>query len=151
MNMKELLAVLIIERSNFQILHWKVKGQGFDRVHARVTNDYYETISTDIDDIAELGMRLNINPVNYLDTYRVAKAACPDIEILDAEKFYSGDEVFSKIDTILSTILDCTKKVLQESEIQYIIENVGIKSFLEGFYDKYDKEYRFLNNRRQGD
>ena len=149
MTLRNLLAILIIERSNFQVLHWKVKGHHFDNMHAKVTNDYYETISTDIDDVAEMCMRLGLNPLSYTDAYRIAKTTHPNILIVSAESDYSRDQTISMIDAILKTILQVIEGVLYSDEIQNERTNVGIKACLEGLYDKYDKEYRFLNERRK--
>lgn len=151
MTLRNLLAILIIERSNFQVLHWKVKGHHFDNMHNSVTNDYYETVSTDIDDVAEMCMRLGLNPLNYTDAYRVAKSTYPDILVVSAESDYTRDQTVSTIDVILKTILQAIEAVLYSDEIQNVRTNVGIKAYLEGLYDRYDKECRFLNERRKVD
>ena len=147
MSFKKLMAILIVQRSNFQVLHWKSIGRHFDNMHTNVTNNYYEMVSTDIDDVTECAMRLGVNPVNLVKACQIA-ASTEGVSMYSTEKDYERDEIVSLTDKSLKSILNAIADVLQEDEIQENIENVGIKAYLEGLYDKYDKEYRFLNRRR---
>ena len=140
MKLKDLLSVMIIHRSNFEMLHWKVKGQKFDSMHNTVTTNYYEMISTSIDDVAELGLRLKEKPVNYLEAYREAKRVNPNILIVDSSRDYTRDEVISTIDVILKDILASIGNVIFSDDIQNVKTNVGIKAALESMYNDYDKE-----------
>lgn len=150
MTLNELLAVLVVERSNFEVLHWKAKGRHFDNVHNNVTAGYYDMVSDDIDVVAEMGLRLNINPVNYTSAYKTAVKVCGnDLVVVSADRDYSRDQVIETTDIILKLILFCIAQTLMTDEIQKDIKNVGIKASLEGMYDKYDKECRFLNARRK--
>lgn len=149
MTLKNLLSILIIHRSNFEILHWKSKGCDFDTIHNSVTAGYYEKLSNSVDEIAEMGLRLGINPVNYLDAYREAKKINPDIIILDTSKDYNRDEVIDTTEAIFKEILTSISSVIFTDEMQNTKSNVGIKSALESMFNEYDKEYRFLNNRRK--
>ena len=149
--MRTLLSVLLIHRSNFEVLHWKAKGRHFDSMHNNVTTNYYDMISDTVDEVAELGMRMGLVPVNYLDAYREAKNCCNDIFVADASKDYSRDEIIATTDVILKNILDTLGCVLYSDTIQNERTNVGIKANLEGMYDKFDKELRFLNSRRHQD
>lgn len=148
MDFKKLIAMLIIQRSNFQILHWKVRGEDFDNMHANVTNGYYEMVSSDIDDVVEVAMRLDINPVNHIEACKIVLNDGNSNIMYPSDKDYSRDEVIVLINKSLINILSCIKDVLETDEIQNEISNVGIKSYLEALYDKYDKECRFLNRRR---
>ena len=152
MTTRELLSVMMIQRSNFEVLHWKAKGRHFDNVHNNVTTGYYEMVSDDIDTIAEMGMRMGYNPLNYITAYKVASKICGNkLEFVDANVDYSRDEIIDKTDKILQLILLCIAQVLTTDEMQNNIRNVGIKATLESMYDKYDKECRFLNARRKMD
>jgi DNA-binding ferritin-like protein len=141
----------MIHRSNFEILHWKAIGSHFDTMHVKVTSEYYEMVAKSIDKIAEMGLRLNENPVNYLDAYRVAVKTYPDILVVSGNKDYDQDAIITYTDAILKNILDAIESVLYSDEMQNTHSNVGIKSSLEAMYDMYDHEYRFLNERRKGE
>lgn len=149
MNFRTLLSILIIERSNLEVLHWKAKGVSFDTMHNNVTTNLYEKVSDDIDNIAEISMRLGMNPVNYLDAYEEISKISSDIKILSADEDYYRDDIISIISDILRVIMSSILKVLASSDIQNKPINVGIKSNLEGMFETYDKEYRFLNARRK--
>lgn len=150
MTFKKLVAMLLIQRANFQTLHWKVVGEGFDRLHNSITNDYYEMVSGDIDDVVETFMRIDINPVGYIEACKIISTLEDPAIIYSTESNYNKENVLKLTHKSLNLILDSIASVLKEDCIQNDITNVGIKAYLESLYDKYDKECRFLNRKRIG-
>ncbi len=140
--------MLIVQRSNFQTLHWKIKGDDFDNMHANVTNGYYETVSDDIDDVAEILLRRSENPVNVITACRMVIDKAGKDVLYSTENDYTRNEVIEYCAKSLSLILTEIEESLESDEIKSNIKNVGIKSYLEALYDKYDKELYFLNRRR---
>lgn len=149
MTIKDLLSVLIVERSNMQVIHWKAKGRGFDTIHNNVTSSLYDEISDDIDVVAELGMRIGVTPVNYMDALRFATKSTPSLKVYSAEEDYDRERAIELVDNSLKNIHGAILSVLTSDEIANDVQNYAIKIALEGLYEKYDKEYRFLNQRRK--
>lgn len=142
-----LFALLQLHKSNFEVLHWKCYGCDYDTLHKEVTSQFYEDFAEDADTVAENLMRQGMNPGNYFSVMRILRET-EHLDFVDDTKLYTRNEVVQKCDEILKCILEQIEKCLQTPEIKENIKNVGIKSFYEGMYDKYDKEYRFLNKRR---
>lgn len=143
-----LFAMLQLHKSNFQVLHWKSVGSEYDTMHKDVTTDYYEKLADDADVVAENLMRQGIDPGNYFSVIRILRET-NNLFFVDETKSYRREEIVAKTDEIFKILLDQIAKCLLSPEIKDDIKNVGIKSFYEGLYDKYDLEYRFLNKRRQ--
>lgn len=149
MKQRLLFALLIIHRTNFQMLHWKVCGSDFDNAHNNVTNNYYEKVTADIDDVAEMLMRQGMNPLGYYDVVKLLADSDVKKIIVDNDEDYSKKEAFQICDVILEQICEAIIGCLEdlEEENQPNI-NAGVKSYYENLLDQYDKEYRFLNKRR---
>lgn len=137
-----------IHKSDFQMLHWKTIGDGFDRFHTNITSGYYEKLDKDIDDVAEVLLRQGVNPPNYFEVVMVLNEDGEKVKSISSKKDYRKTEIISYTDMILKKILNQIIKCLDSDEIKNVKENVGIKSYYEALYNDYDKEYRFLNKRR---
>ena len=139
-----LQALFTIHSNNFRMLHWKACGENFDSAHS-IAGDYYDMVGADIDDIAEVMLRDDINPLT-LEECLDAKHDM-NISILDVkgDADYTKSEIIRFSGRILSDILNGILETLEEYQDD---RHVGIKSYLEGLYDKYDKEANYLNKRR---
>ena len=146
MNLKVFLAQLTLYESNFRVLHWNSTGNGFDRAHL-AAGDYYEMVADDIDVIAEYLGRLDIFPANIIEAVHIIEQAEETFTVIPTNKLYTKEEVFKYIDTLLGSIKHSIELLLDTDEIKDM-SNVGIKAALEGLHDKYDKEHRYLNKRR---
>ena len=144
----KLFALMQIHKSDFQMLHWKTIGDGFDRFHTNITSGYYEKLDKDIDDVAEVLLRQGVNPPNYFEVVMVLNEDGEKVKFISSKKDYRKTEIISYTDMILKKILNQIIKCLDSDEIKNVKENVGIKSYYEALYNDYDKEYRFLNKRR---
>lgn len=147
MNLRLLLSLLLVYRSNFHLIHWLAKGKHFDRVHA-LANEYYDMLLEDADAIAEMCMRLKIRPVNYLEASKELEN-CKDQKFLlvASDEDYDLEDLISKTDIMLNDILSCIEVILESAELKERC-NVGIKSDLEAMHSKYDLEARYKNVRR---
>lgn len=139
-----LQALFTIHSNNFRMLHWKSCGEGFDRAH-KIAGDYYDMVGADIDDIAEVMMRVDITPLTCEQCYD-AKTDI-DMHILDVsnDDDYDKEDVIKKSDKMLHDLLKGIGETLKDYQDD---DMVGIRSYLEGLYDKYDKEANYLNKRR---
>jgi DNA-binding ferritin-like protein len=144
-----LLAKLILAKSNFQVLHWKCTGIDFDTIHA-VTNKYYDMANSDLDDVAEILMRQNINPLNYEDVCKLIPMNDDGKTCIPTDMMYNSNTAYSLCDKILTSITSQIIEVLRKDDIANNPANIGIKSYYEGLLNEYDKELRFLNARRKG-
>lgn len=143
-NIQFLQALFTIYSSNFRMLHWKACGENFDSGHA-IAGDYYDKIGDDIDDIAEVMMRENIIPLTLeecIDAKHEMQMSLVDIR---SDKNYSKTEIIHFAGRMLQDILKGIEETLEDYQGS---SQVGIRSYFEGLYDKYDKEANYLNKRR---
>lgn len=147
MTFKELTAVFVFEAHNFKVLHWMAKGKQFDRVHTKLSSDYYDMVSADADVVAEYGLRLDETVPSYPDVLSILKDSDIQFEVVEGSDFIDYETFVEKTNHILGCILKSLFAVYENEEVKKI-ENVGIKSGIEGLIDKYDLEMRFLNKRR---
>lgn len=146
-NFQLLQALFTIHADNFRMLHWKACGENFDRAHA-IAADYYEMLGNDIDDIVEVMMRVDIKPLTTPQCYEAKKDIELDMFEADPDEDYELEDVIKHTDSILENLLRGIGEVLMQKEYQEDGDMVGIRSYLEGLYDKYDKQANYLNKRR---
>lgn len=148
--MKYLLAVFMLHENNCRCLHWLSCGEAFDRAH-KIADDLRSLISNDIDSIAEMSMRLDLEDIrvtNIPGILELLKTSSYDHIVVDVSKDYEKEQVENITHIILKDILDTIIKTYENESISKDIRNIGIKSALETLYDKYDKELRYLATRR---
>lgn len=146
MDLKTFLSVLLVYKSNFQVLHWMASGKNFFLLHEKASQ-YHDKLSEDVDKVAEMILRYNDSIVNYEEALEIIKEyedheffLAPSNEKYDAEKFKTvSEKMFNDILKCIEELLDCDHA--KEPK------NIGIKSTLEGMYDKYDLEVHYLLKR----
>ena len=146
MNLRELLSVFIIEESNFNILHWNCHGNKFDRMHT-LAEEWYERCAKNKDAVAEMAMRIGLDPVSYLETFAVLKNTDIDYKILTHDDKFDHDNFMKEVQEIIGQICASILAVLDSEDIKKP-ENVGIKSTLEGIYEEWDLDLRYKNPHR---
>ena len=128
-NFRNLLCILIDAQHKLRILHWNAKGKHFDGAH-NICGEYVDKLNEHIDTVAELYIAVSgKNPVSLEEC-----ANKIDVSV-DAFTLYDGEEVFARLGSILSKIIDAIKfaekddipeyaiSKLQEIEYYYVIEN----------------------------
>ena len=146
MNLRDLLAVIIIEESNFNILHWNCHGHKFDRMHG-LAEEWYNRCSKNKDVIAEMAMRVGLDPVSYPETIAVLKDIDINFKILTHDDKFEYENFMNEVQEIIGHICKAILEVLASEEVQKP-ENVGIKATLEGIYEEWDLDLRYKNPRR---
>lgn len=139
-----LQALFTIYSNNFRMLHWKACGENFDSGHA-IAEDYYNKLGDDIDDIAEVMMRENEIPLTLeecLDAKHDMNISLVDVR---SDKNYTKTEIIHFTARMLNDVLNGIQETLEDYQEA---SQVGIRSYFEGLYDKYDKEANYLNKRR---
>ena len=152
--LNELFAVLVLYRMNFENLHWNSKGLGFDDAHKNISTEYYEKVNDDVDVVAEMLVRLGVNPMNYKEVFDCITNSSNDYMIVASNTLYSKKDVISMSQTLLTNICTAIVAVLDSDYMQETI-NAGMKSTLETLLDYYDLQARYINSRKlvdqQGD
>ena len=146
MNLRLFLSVLLVYRSNFQLLQWNAVGDKFDLIHDK-SADYYEKILGDADSVAEMAMRIGLNPVNYPEAYQMLQDAEHQFKILTSDATYNFNDFVENTEIMFTDILFCIENLFQSDELQEI-SNVGIKATLESMYNEYDLQTRYINKHR---
>ena len=146
MNLRLFLSMLLVYRSNFHVIHWKGKGKSFYRVHEKAA-EYYEKLLEDADKIAEMGLRMGINPVNYPEAYdMISTYEDADFIVVSSEKSYDMDDLVEYTELMFKDITSVIESLLDTEEIKDK-HNVGIKASLESMHEEYDLIVRYLNDR----
>lgn len=152
--LNELFAVLVLYRMNFENLHWNSKGLGFDDAHKNISTEYYEKVNDDVDVVAEMLVRLGVNPMNYREVFEYITNSSNDYMIVESNTLYSKKDVISMSQILLTNISNAIVAVLDSDYMQETI-NAGMKSTLETLLDYYDLQARYINSRKlvdqQGD
>lgn len=147
MDFKLFLSVLLVYRSNFHLLHWQASGHEFHTQHDK-SAEYYNKVLEDADTIAEVLMRLDYNPVNYIEAYSLLHDHSDhEFIVLPSEIKFSMKDFIEFSDVMFGDILLCIEELLQGEEMQEI-SNIGIKSKLEQMHDEYDLQKRYINKHR---
>ena len=147
MNLRELLAVFVLEESNFNILHWNCHGKKFDRMH-NLANDWYDRCNTAKDAVAEMAIRCGQNPIHYGESIEVLKGSEIGFKVLTSDDKFEYEEFMNESQEIIKNICASIAAVLKSDEIQNDIVNVGIKATLEGMYEEWDLDMRYKNTHR---
>lgn len=146
MTLRDLLAIFIIYGHNFKVLHWQANGQRFDRVH-KLANEYYDYLADDADDIAEMAARVGQNSLGYIEAVETLKNLDGKFVVVESDKLYNFSQFVDITNAMLDGILKSIAAV-HDTEEMSDIKNIGIRSELEGIYNKYDLQMRYLNKRR---
>ena len=142
-SIQKLQAILTVHADNFRILHWKSCGENFECAH-QISGNYYDMLSDDVDDIAEIMLRYDINPLNIFQCIKLSINSGTNVSV-SASEDYDIKAVTEKTSLIFTEILKIIREVLEEAQDP---SSIGVKAYLESLYDKYDKELRYLNKRR---
>lgn len=146
-DLRFLLAVLLVYRSNFHLLHWLVKGANFNTLHEQC-KEYYEMLLDDADEVAEMLMRTGAKPVNYKEASDLLENCKEkDFKMLSSSTEYNSDECNVVSRDMLLDIKSIIELVLEDPIVQSK-SCVGIKSQLEAMHNKYDLEARYKFYRR---
>lgn len=145
-----LLAILIVYQQNFKILHWCASGSEFHTQHDQA-NKYYSKLENDIDNVAEICMMNDIRPLNTKEAFTMLDKSSEKYLQLHTEEDYNMEDFISYTKIMFESILKAISDVLDRLENDnptFPKNSIGIKSYLENLYYEYDKELRYINNRR---
>lgn len=140
MNLKIFLSVLLVYRSNFDVLHWMVKGSKFFTLHAKAS-EYSEELAKDIDTIAEIILRHEDSIVNYSEALKLIEESDYKFLILESDRLFDVEEFVKISNKMFNDILHCITELLDSND------DISIKSTLENMYNKYDLQCNYLLKR----
>lgn len=143
-SLQKLQALLTTHADNFRILHWKACGHNFDSAH-KIAENYYEMLSNDIDDVAEIMIRYDINPLNMISCVKLSLEYNTIKDTVKPSNNYDKYDIVEISDSILEELCSIIKDTIQDFQDE---DSIGVKSYLESLFEKYDKEYRYINRRR---
>lgn len=142
MKLKTLLSVLMVYYSNFKVLHWMAEGEAFFTLHEKA-DEYADMLLADMDNVGEICLRANEGVVNYIEALRmIEEDENYEFLLINSGETYDVEKFKNNAIKMFNDILTCIKEALNEG-----IENIGIKSTLEGMYDKYDLQANYLLKR----
>lgn len=147
-DLRFLLALLLVYRSNFHLMHWLVKGANFNTLHEQCKG-YYDMLLDDADEVAEMLLRGHQQPVNYQEANDLLdKCQDRNFKMLESTRDFNSEECNIITKELLSDIKFVIEEVLHTMNADDDITRVGIKSQLEAMHNKYDLELNYKTYRR---
>jgi len=120
---QRLLSVLVVYAHNMKVLHWKVTGTDFDPTHS-VFDEYAKKLNEFVDEVAEICIQLNTNPVSYSFALDVLeKDSLFKYFIADADRNYTSKEAFEAANVMFDTIIAVYEMVNKNQAIPEDIRN----------------------------
>ena len=147
MILQELHAVLRLYCSNLSNLHWNSCGEEFNDTHVNITDGLIDLFHKCIDPVGEMLTRLDINPLNYIEVFKLIEGSENNYFIADSNKKYNRKEVIAIANVMLGDIVKLICASLDSEELKATI-NAGIKSELEAMLNDFDLQFRYLNKRK---
>lgn len=142
-NIQKLLAVLILYKHNTHILHWNIHGLDFDPTHA-LLSEYYTQIEEYIDDIAELGIQLGIQPISLQKALSILQNDSESGFLsLEGDEEFTSNECYGHIDMMFNQLINIYESITKDSNIPGDIVNK-----LQEHQQWFRKQCRYKNKRR---
>ncbi|HAB67062.1 MAG TPA: hypothetical protein DCE23_06820 [Firmicutes bacterium] len=128
-----LMSALNLYRYNFRIMHWKAKGKHFKKVHDLMA-DYYTMLDGFIDEVVEIGLMYDVEPVSYQETFEILNKSelqfeqlhgseafdCPEAVKKSGEMF---DQLIQVYDTVKEEVHGAIASKLEEHQYAMILES----------------------------
>ena len=146
MGLNTFLAVLLVYRHNFQILHWMANGESFLTIHEQAQK-YYELLTKDIDTVAEIYLRYNNEIVNYKDAYDLIEDSDRNFLLVTGNDFCDMKSFVFYSEKMFNDLKDCIESLLTDQEQFESIKSVGAKSELENMHNEYDLQSNYIVKR----
>ena len=136
-NFSNLLALLVVYQHNLKVLHWKVSGKDFDNKH-KILSDYYDKFDEFIDQVAELGMEINIEPLSFNAVHSLCNEMSESVIMCHANQDYEGKDalkiVGSMFDQLIANIDKCQQDKDLPSDILSDLDSIKAYLRLESHY-----------------
>lgn len=138
-----LLSTLIVYSHNMRVLHWKVTGTDFDPTHS-VFDSYAEKLNELVDEVAEIGIQVNTEPVSQLTAIEILKN---DQEfkfvIIEGNETFTSRKAFETADLMFDTLIRIYEKTYKTDDLpDDIVNKLQEHSYL------LRKEYQYKNKMR---
>lgn len=111
MKLSHLLAVIIWNKHNFQMIHWNVVGEGFKNVH-EASDGYIETLEDHVDRVAEFIRMLDLEePIPTLSEVDAIIREDPIDHVLVTSKHITRNEAWATMADIFDDLIKSCQAV----------------------------------------
>ena len=149
--LKLLLSILLLTRSNLQVLHWKCHGKAFDTIHKVCDELISDKIDPTIDLVGEVMVTAHLTPVSVVDAIKVVEEDdSVEFAMLEADADYDYDKAKGAIKEMLNNIIKLIREILEDIEKDLDDDKLNAKISLEESY-KSLMNAKYLNSRRFDD
>lgn len=134
--MRGLFAMLLCYRHNLHMLHWKATGKRFDKIHS-ICDDYVSKFNTFIDEIAEIMLSIDINPLTMDEAIQVLNNNEKTFLLVESNHDYDYKEAFKAIDVMFTDLYTQYCIVSRAGEFSDISSKLDEHKYwlrIEGFY-----------------
>lgn len=114
--LKILFAALVCYRHNLHILHWKVMGNKFDRLHS-LFDEYTDKFGDLIDDIGEILIANNENPLGLDECLKQLTDDDNHFLMLNASEDYDCDKALNALNMMFNTLIAIYDELTKKDDI----------------------------------
>ena len=142
----ELSDLMICASNDFHHLHFNVRGNEFDTLHAKILKDYYEAAANDHDELAEKAGMFNQVIPNANGAKMRINYDCVSVETFDDATLREGvlRRTRDVLDKINNYFYKCFCLFNEIKEVRCI----GIANYLQTRIEYWSKEQFYFNDRR---
>ena len=112
----KIFASLIVYRHNLHILHWKISGHNFEDMH-KLLDDYVSKFNSFIDEIGEMMLSLNCNPLALSDCIHILENDEEYFLMLDPSEDYDMEDALSAMDKMFTDMMVMYMTLYKEVEL----------------------------------
>lgn len=133
--LNNLLADFAVEYHKLQNYHWYIKGKDFFNVHAKL-EEYYHDINEGIDDIAEMILMINGQPLASMQDF------LDHSHIKEAQRVSrSSQDIYNEVIADFRYLLDSVQKIKKEADEQ---DEYLISSAMDNYINQFSKSIWML-------
>ena len=142
--MQLLFAVLLAYRHNLHMLHWKVVGKSFDKVHI-ILDDYVSQFNTFIDEIAEILLSMGNNPLTLQEAISLLDGLDRHILMVESHEDYECKEVFKAVDIMFTDLYTMYTEISKECEYSECVSTFDEHKYWLRIEGKYKNKKRLTD------
>ncbi len=100
----QIFSELVVSHHNMRMLHWNVKGHGFDKAHEKF-DEYTSKLSTFIDEIAEIMLMIYEEPLDLVSAIKVVESSDNELIYIGAGSKYPVTSAYAICNNIFESLL----------------------------------------------
>lgn len=143
-DLQALFAVLLCYRHNLHMLHWKVVGKQFDKIHT-ICDDYVSQFNTMIDEVAEMILSMGGDPLTVQESMQLLSEHAANIPIVESHTNYECEDAFKAIDVMFESLYTMYTNITNECECGDCVSKLDEHKYWLRVEGKYKNKKRMID------